>query len=269
MFWHEAKSTLLAPLRDKLRLGLVTDMDGTISPLVAHPDLAAVTPRCRELLQALSDRIDLVAVVSGRSAADVRERVGLPGVVYIGNHGLERWEGGAAQVSPEAAAYRPQIETLLAPLETLLEPGMLVEDKGATLSVHYRQAAEPAAARERLRPTLARLAAAAGLALSEGHMVFEIRPPIPVDKGTAFRSLVGEHRLNAAIFIGDDITDAAALRTARALRREGACYALGVGVLSAKTPYAVLEASDILASGVSEVETLLAWLSKARSASST
>ena len=269
MFWHDAKNTLLAGLRDKPRLGLVTDMDGTISPLAPQPDLAEVTPRCRDMLQALASTISLVAVVSGRSARDVQERVGLPGLQYIGNHGLERWADGEVRVVAEAAAYRPKIDAALAALEDLREPGILVEDKGATLSLHYRQTADPEAARTRLLPTIEAIAAASGLVLSRGHMVFEMRPPIDQDKGTAFRSLAVEYGLEGAIFIGDDRTDAAALEAARRMRAEGSCYALGVGVVSTATPRAVLEAADLLASGVSGVEAFLAWLVEARMASST
>lgn len=269
MYWTEAVSTLLAGLRGKPRLGLVTDLDGTISPISAYPDQAEVTPRSRELLRTLTDRLSLVAVVSGRSARDIQERVGLPGLEYIGNHGLERWVEGAVRVLPEAAAYRPQLEAALAPIRALLRPGMMAEDKGATLSVHYRQAADPESAAVELEPALAQIAADTGLALSRGRMVFEIRPPIPQDKGTAFRSLIEGHELAAAIFIGDDITDAAALETARRMRESGACYALGVGVVSAAAPRAVLEGADLLASGVPGVESFLAWLVEARMASST
>ena len=269
MFWHEAIPTHLAVLRDTSRLGIVTDMDGTISPLAEHPDLAEVTPRCRELLRTLCARIRLVAVISGRSVRDVRERVDLPEVEYIGNHGLERWVDGGVRVNPEAAAYRPQIEAVMEPLYGLLEPGMLVEDKGATLSVHYRGTADPQAARERLGPALNQLTEVSGLVLSRGHMVYEIRPPIAQDKGTAFRSLVEEYNLDAALFMGDDLTDVAALKGARRLRQEGTCYALGVGVLSAATPEAVLESADLLAQGVSGVESLLSWLVDARIESST
>jgi trehalose 6-phosphate phosphatase len=172
-------------------------------------------------------------------------------------------------VDPDLAAFRPRLEAVMAPLEELLEPGMLLEDKGPTLSIHYRQAADPDGARERLRPALEKIAAAAGLDLFRGHMVFEIRPPVPQDKGTAFEALVGEYELDAAIFLGDDVTDAAALRTARRLRRAGSCYALGVGVLSSATPSAVLDNADLLVDGVPGVESFLDWLADARIASST
>ena len=96
-----------------------------------------------------------------------------------------------------------------------------------------------------------------------------MRPPVEIDKGSAFRDLVGQHDLEAALFIGDDTTDAAALRMARRLRAEGRCYAVGVGVESDSTPAAVLDSADVFAEGVAGVEALLAWLVEARMASST
>ena len=104
MRWQEATSTTLKTLVGKGRIGLITDVDGTISPIVLDPDAARVTPRSRELLRQLHDHLALVAVITGRAAADVRSMVGLPDLVYIGNHGMERWEDGRVEVIPEAAA---------------------------------------------------------------------------------------------------------------------------------------------------------------------
>jgi trehalose 6-phosphate phosphatase len=269
MHWKDTTNTLLAPLVSMDRVGLVTDMDGTISRLADEPDAAFVTPTSRDLLERLAGQLALVAVVSGRSVADVREKVGLENVHYYGNHGLETWAGGQVRTAPEAAAFRPQMEAVLSGVRPLAEPGMFLQDKHATLSIHYRQTPDPAGARDRLQPHLARIAEDAGLNLFEGHMVFEVRPPIEIDKGSAFQALIRDHQLDAALFIGDDTTDAAALRMAARLRAEDRCYAVGVGVESDSTPDAVLESADVFAAGVSGVEALLAWLLEARMASST
>jgi len=265
--WRSVAATLLAPLQTLPRAGLLTDMDGTLSPIVDDPAAATITPTSRALLATLAERLAVVAVVSGRAAADVQARVGLAGLVYIGNHGLERWSGGAVQLAPEAARYRPALEAALAALPPA-PPGVQIEDKGATLAIHYRRAADPTAAAAALRPALAALAAGHGLRLSEGRMVFELRPPVAIDKGTALRTLIGERRLDAAVYLGDDTTDADALRAARRLRQAGTCYAVGLGVLSASTPPAVLETADALLAGVPDVEAFLAWLAEVRQASS-
>ncbi len=265
----QADHPLLQPLLRAARPGVITDVDGTISPIVDDPDAARVTPRSRELLAALAGRLALVAVVSGRAAADVQARVGLPALVYVGNHGLERWQAGRVSLTPEAAAHRPALETALEQLAALDEPGMQVEDKGPTLSVHYRRTPDPAAAEARLRPALEGITAAAGLRLFQGRMVFELRPPIEVHKGTALRQLIRDHGLDAALYLGDDTTDIDALRMARQLREAGECHAVGLGVQSAGTPPAVLEAADLAVQGVSGVESFFSWLLAALVASAT
>ncbi|MFN8453024.1 MAG: trehalose-phosphatase, partial [Anaerolineae bacterium] len=87
------------------------------------------------------------------------------------------------------------------------------------------------------------------------------------NKGTAFARLIAEYALAAAIYIGDDVTDADALIAAQSLRRGGTCYALGVGVESDDTPAVLQDNADLLVSGVSGVEALLDWLLSVLSAS--
>ncbi len=269
MHWREALPILTDLAAQPGRLGLITDVDGTISPIVDQPEAAQVTPRNRELLSRLEFSLPLVAVISGRSAEDVHARLNLPGLVYIGNHGLERWVDGQFQVHPEASRYRPALEKARADIQAFLQPGMLLEDKGATLSLHYRQAKQPDQVASALQPILEQLANSHGLWLSEGRRVFEFRPPIKIDKGTAFRGLVRDYRLEAALYLGDDTTDIAALQAARDLRTDGSCRAYGLGVKSNGTPETVLSNADFLIYGLPEVESFLAWLLKARMTSST
>ena len=251
------------------QLGLVTDMDGTISPIVTHPEAAQVTKRNRELLRELSEILPLVAVISGRRVADVAARVGLPGVIYIGNHGLETLVDGEVQVLPEAQPFRANLLKGMQSLSHILLPGMVIEDKGVTCSIHYRQAAHPEEVKVRWTPVIEEIAMRNGLHFFPGRRVFELRPPVEVNKGDAFRHLVAKHLLEAAVFLGDDVTDVAALQAANQLRGEGKCYALGMGVFSKGAPFVLRTASDILASGVEDVEDFLAWLLSARKASST
>ncbi len=269
MYWQTATTTLLQPVIRRDRLGLVTDVDGTISQIVDQPDAAQVTPRSRELLHALQAHLALVAVVSGRGVADVRRMVGLPELTYIGNHGLEWWRDGRIEIAPGAAAFRPALEAAIDALRGHTMPGMIVEDKTATISVHYRQTADPTAAAATLAPVLERIAAEQQLSLFQGRMIFELRPPVDTNKGSAFRLLVERHHLDAALYLGDDTTDVDALRMARELRRTTPCYALGLGVESGHMPPAVHENADLLIAGVQDVEVFLAWLLSAVSASST
>lgn len=268
MNWQAAKSKLEDAL-NRPNFGLITDLDGVLSPIVDRPDSARVTPRNLELLARLRDQIPLVAVLSGRSAFDAARRVDLPGLVYVGNHGMERWLDGEVRIAPEAAAYREALAGALTQIEKHFVEGMLLEDKGATISVHYRQTAAPGKVAAALEPAMQAIAEAQGLHLTQGRMVFEFRPPVQMDKGTAFEALVREHDLAGAITLGDDTTDVAVFRTARRYRENGRCLAYGLGVGSAGTPEIVLTEADFLVQEVAGVESFLEWLVKARMASST
>lgn len=266
---NELLNTLVEMARAGERLGIVTDVDGTISPLAATPDAAQVTPKSRALLRQLRQQVALVAAVSGRAADDVSARVNLPELVYVGNHGLERWVDGRVVALPEAEACRPALDAVLATLKPHLQAGMIVEDKRETVAIHYRATPDPAAAYQTLAPIIHEASHAQGLKTMEGKMVFEVMPNLDVDKGHAFARLVTDYGLDAALYLGDDVTDAAALLKARELRAHGMCYALAVGVEADETPKLVQDNADLLVAGVSGVEALLEWLSHALSASST
>ena len=268
MYWKEAKAKLQDAI-DKPRLGLITDVDGTISPIVDVPGEARITPRNLELLADLQAQLTLTAVISGRAAKDVSQRVGLPGLVYIGNHGMEGWQAGRVLVSSKAAAYQENLSAATPEIRQVLVRGMRFEDKGATLSVHYRQADQPEKVEIELAPSMEKIARKHGLRLTRGRMVFEFRPPVDIDKGTAFEELVRTHRLEAAFYLGDDTTDVAVFRAARRLRETDKCLAYGLGVESQGTPLVVLTEADFIVGGVAGVESFLDWLLKARIASST
>lgn len=244
------------------RIGVITDVDGTISPIVSQPDAAAVTPRNRELLSALQKSLTLVAVISGRAAADVRERVGIPELVYVGNHGLERWVGDGVEIPEAVSHFRPQMEGVRDLLKERTLPGMLVEDKIATLSVHYRNTENPEEAARLFQPIISAISEKHGLRVYEGRMIFEVRPPIDINKGTAFRTLIEDYQLDTAFYLGDDVTDVDALNMARHLREAGICHGIAIGVESADddTPKSVRQASDFLVDGVAGVESFLDWL---------
>jgi trehalose 6-phosphate phosphatase len=268
MYWENAKDELLKVVH-KTRFGLITDVDGTISPIVDVPDEARVTPRNLELLAALETCLSLTAVVSGRAAEDVHQRVGLPGLVYVGNHGMETWQDGEVNILPAADAYRDNLLAAAPEVKSILRKGMRLEDKGATLSVHYRQTREPEKIAKELSPAMQSIAEKHGLNLTQGRMVFEFRPPVKIDKGTAFEELVETYQLEAAFYLGDDTTDVAAFNAARQLREMGKCLAYGLGVESQGTPQVVLTEADYLVQEVAGVESFLDWLLKARMASST
>lgn len=249
--------------------GLVTDVDGTISPIVDEPDQAAILPGVRPLLEQLRDHLLVVGVISGRGAEDVRQRVGVPGLVYYGNHGFEKLYRGKVIIPEAVMPYQSALAQAAAEVQQELLPGMMLEDKGVTLTIHYRQLAVSEEALSGFDKLITSLAARLGLTLSQGRKVYELRPPLKVDKGSAFASLVKDFNVQAAVYLGDDTTDAAVFEKAKRLRQAGSCRCYGIGVLSANTPAEVLEKSDYSAEGVEDVAEFLALMADSARAFST
>lgn len=265
MYWQEIRSTGLKTLLTKSNIGLICDFDGTLSPIVQERERAQLAPGNRELLQQLQKHLRLVALVSGRAVADLSARVGLSGLIYIGNHGLERLIDNQIVYPPEVAAYRPAIRAALDAIR--LEKEMALEDKNVTVSIHYRQAADQETIQAIYSPILQSLADEHGLHFSQGRMVFELRPPLEINKGTALASLVTQYGLDGLVFIGDDTTDADAMRTARQLREQQTCYSVNLAVESEEMPAILHDYADAFVAGTSGVTAFLAWFLGALSAS--
>jgi trehalose 6-phosphate phosphatase len=174
---------------------------------------------------------------------------------------MEIWQHGVAEPLPEAAVYATAVDAVLrAAQERITLPGVLFENKGVTASIHYRLADDPSHAEALLGAVLQELTAQHNLVLTGGRMVWEIRPPLTIDKGTAARWLIEQYGLRGVIFIGDDRTDADAFRVLREMRADAGCTTLSVGVATTETPAIVRALADILVEGVSGVERLLAQI---------
>jgi trehalose 6-phosphate phosphatase len=246
------------------KAALLVDLDGTLSRIASRPELAAVQPAAREAVRALMGRLTLVAAISGRSAIDARRLLDLPGVLYIGNHGMEALVGTRYWAHPEAAACRGEVATALRETETCVQrPDVRYEPKGLTASIHYRGAADPEAAREAILAALAVIPQAAPLHITEGRQVVEIRPPVALSKGTAVGCLLRRYGLCAALYLGDDRTDLDAIHTLHTARAEGQAQALAVAVASSEAPPELLADADGTVDGVAGVEALLMALASA------
>jgi trehalose-phosphatase len=145
----------------------------------------------------------------------------------------------------------------------------MLEDKFITLSIHYRNAEQPERVGELFLPFIESLALSMNLDLNKGRKVYELRPPIKVSKGTAFRQLVLDFNVQSAVYLGDDTTDAAVFRTTQVLRKEGTCNAFGVGVHSKNTHPEVLGSEEYYVEGVDGVVDFLTFLVNSLNASST
>lgn len=247
---------------------LITDIDGTISAIAPTPFEAIVDPVALDALAQLAERLAVVAVISGRAPGDGAKMVGLPGLIYVGNHGLERIVRGSPWTHPAAEAAREAIAAALAEIEAEVReqdeaPWLLVENKGVTGTVHYRLAPDHAAAAAILEPVVAVAAERYGLHVSPGRMIIELRPAVAINKGTAIRELATDLKLRGMVFFGDDITDIDGFRALRALREEGTATTLSVGVLGPETATAIAAESDLQVEGVTAcAATLLAIASR-------
>ena len=232
---------------------VLCDVDGTLAPIVARPEDAALLPGARDALRAVRDRYGLLGFISGRGLADLERIVGLDGCAYAGNHGMELHPPGetpriAAEVEPHLPAVRAFAARFGA--DELAGWGITLEDKGATLSFHYRRAPDVAAARAACEGVLAPAARAAGLSTHGGRMVLEVRPLAPVDKGTAARALLAGAGARAALYVGVGPVVADAWRALRELRAEGVLeHAAAVVVTSPELDPAVRAQADLAVEG--------------------
>jgi trehalose 6-phosphate phosphatase len=213
------------------------DVDGTLAPIVSHPSLARVPDATRRLVSTFAARDDVrVVIVSGRAAADARRLVGASRAWVVGNHGAEvvTPQGDVVvdeRVAPYATAMAQTASAITAALAAI--PGILVQDKRWSLAIHWRMV-DPGIG-PRLRSRVASLAAEYGLRLTEGKRVFEIRPPVAVDKGTAVVRLAEElgafEPAASLLYAGDDITDEDAFRALRARAPRAITIHVGSGQL--------------------------------------
>lgn len=218
------------------RLVLLLDFDGTLAPIVARPELAAIPPQTRVPLERLVHcaAVD-AAVVSGRGMADARGRAQIPEIAYAGNHGMEIEGPDLRRVHEEAQAARPELQAVMERLRDRLSlvEGALVEDKGLTLTVHFRQV-ERARVPEVRAAVDDAVAASIGLRTTEGKEVLEIRPRVDWHKGKAVEFLLANLKPAAGVpvlYLGDDTTDEDAFRALADLGRE-----MAEGVVVADPP---------------------------------
>ncbi len=242
--------------------GLFCDFDGTISAIVARPEDARILPAARPALRALARRLAVVAIVSGRPAEQVRDLVGVEGLTYIGNHGLESLRDGEVDVPPEATAMAARVKQAEARLRTLLadEQGTWVESKGLTLSIHYRQAADPGRVREQALRQAAGVAGA-DFSVAEGKRVVELRPRGWQGKPAAVRDLVEEHGLRGIVYAGDDLSDVDVFRSLAAMRSRERQVAL-VAIDGPEAPAALAAAAEIVVAGPQHFADALAVLAR-------
>jgi trehalose 6-phosphate phosphatase len=260
----EGVAGLAAIVADPGHALIALDFDGTLAPIVSEPSAARPHPDVLPALRRLATGVGTLAIITGRPAPVAVELggfAGIPGLIVIGHHGFERWEGGqltSPPPPPQVATARTRLPGVLAAARA--PEGTQVEDKGHALVVHVRRTADPQAALARLTGPMAEFAADTGLDCQPGRMVIELRPP-GINKGTALTALIAERDPAAVLFAGDDLGDLPAFEAVRAARAAGR---KGVAVCSASDEVTALAThADLVLDGPREVGALLAALAEA------
>lgn len=264
----EVRRALAPLLVDPAATAIVSDFDGTLSPIVGRPDEARPEAGAVEVLAVLARRFRLVAVVSGRPVAYLVEQLATSGAGagpdapaphLVGLYGLEEATGdGTITPEPEAAQWRRVIDGAVSRLRSGAPPGALVEAKGLAVTVHWRTApdaeswAEAAVGAESERT---------GLRSHRGRMSLELRPPLAIDKGSVVRRLLDG--CTAACYLGDDLGDLPAFAALADATTESGTATVAVAVADDESPPEVLEAADVIVRGPGQAVAALEWLAQA------
>ncbi|GCF06497.1 trehalose-phosphatase [Dictyobacter arantiisoli] len=243
-------------------LGLVFDIDGTLSPIAPTPDEARLYPGTENYLRQAS-QFARVGILTGRAVEDGARLVNVENLTYIGTHGLEWCEGLPAshpvKLLPEAEPYIKPGQQLLDLAEQQLVPeipNLIVQRKSIGGTLHYRLVPNPEQARELILSTLREPAHRLNMRLDEGKRAVEILAPLTINKGIALRSFVERFGLRGVIFAGDDRTDLNGILELAHLRQDGIA-AHGIVVQHPDTPPALLEHADTVVQGVAAMVELL------------
>jgi trehalose 6-phosphate phosphatase len=231
---------------------VASDLDGTLTPIVARPADARVLPETIRMLERLA-LVARVAIVTGRDLNTARRMIPTDSVVVVGSHGLEATIDAGLAPEVDRLALTAALEMVEARVTGAVpDSHMHVEKKAVSTAFHYRAAPELELP---LRSALANLPP--NLRLREGRMVLEVLPDTEAGKDRALRALVRHFRPKSVLALGDDVTDVAMLTEAGTLRAQGT-RVLRVGVSSGtETPAGLQAESDLLLTSAVEVIEML------------
>lgn len=244
---------------------ILTDIDGTISEIAATPEEAVVTLSMKKELSKLKEKFQMVGVISGRSVQNAKAMVGVDGILYVGNHGMEYVNNGEIFVDPEAVKYLANIKKIgekLKNSELSKIKGLMFEDKGICISIHYRKCELQEDARKRIMDAINDSIDTSELKLTEGRKLVELKPPISRDKGFIVEKIIEKYDLNRVIYLGDDVTDFDAFKKLKELEKTGKIRTASIVVLSSEIPDYVKSSSLYYVRSVDEVQRFFKWLLK-------
>jgi trehalose 6-phosphate phosphatase len=247
-------------IRKAQRVFLFLDYDGTLTSIQRTPDLALLSSSTRRILHSLSSLPQMIlTIISGRALNGIQELVSLESINYVGNHGLEIKVSSYREEIPHSKEIRKKIDSFCQEIKerTRKFSGILVENKGLTLSIHYRLAKKDCV------PELKKIVSATiypfkrSYELREGKKVLEIRPKTKRNKGWAVNEII--HRYNSKrkldsvyLYFGDDLTDEDAFKLINSKR--GYSVLVGKKKNSSKAHYYLKEPKDVIL--------FLTWLKK-------
>jgi len=235
---------LLAPFHDHPESsGLFTDFDGTLSAIVDEPSAARPAEGVVDVLHELATKLAVVAVVSGRPLSFLASSLDDPLLRLSGLYGLESSHGGERNDHPSAGAWREVIDDVAAQSAAAGPAGMSVENKGLSITLHYR--AHPELAGD-VAAWAERQARRSGLIPHPAKMSMELHPPIHAGKDTAVLALA--EGLSAVCFVGDDRGDLAAFHALDSLAGKGVTT-VRVVVSSDEAPPELLDRADLVVDG--------------------
>lgn len=211
--WGDLKKKIIASC-----IILFLDYDGTLTPIVDKPYKAHISLAAKAMLKKLSQTLDCkLAIISGRSLKDIEKNVGVKDIVYAGNHGLEIKGPGLKFTSITPLESKKIIALIKANLKNKLSsiPGVLLEDKGPILSLHYRLVDDQniSMLKDIFNHALSHYVKGRQVRITRGKKVLEVRPAIPWNKGMAVRWLLAKEQAALKnkkllpVYIGDDVTD--------------------------------------------------------------
>ena len=251
-----------ALLVDPRSSAVLTDFDGTLAPIVADPDEAKPLPDAAEVLARLSERFAVVGVVSGRPVEFLARRLAAsgPGVQLVGVYGCEWIEDGEVRRATEVQPWTGPVAEVLTAARSEAPAGVGVEDKGASVTLHWRGTPEAAKWASAFAATWA---ARTGLMLQPGRMAIELRPPVDLDKGRVVERLA--QRCTAACFVGDDSGDLVAFEALDRLAAQG-MRTVRVAVAAEESPPELRASADLVLAGPVEALAVLRELAVAAGA---
>jgi trehalose 6-phosphate phosphatase len=252
-------------LDDPASTAVLTDFDGTLSPIVNDPYEARPLEGVGEVMASLATRFGEVAVISGRSVAFLEQHLSIPApsnarhrVRLVGLYGLEQsWGDGRVVVEPAAERWRQVVDYTVARLRADAPDGVLVEPKGLAVTIHWRRAPDEAGW---VSGAVAGEVERSGLTSHPGRMSVELRPPLDVDKGSVVRGLAASSA--AVCYLGDDLGDLPAFDALHEMATGGGIDATAIAVVDNESDARVAAAADVVLAGPARALEVLVWLSR-------